>query len=191
MGAIASQIISLTIVCSTVYSGAYQRKHQSPASLAFVRWIHRGPVNSPHKWPVTRKMFPFDYVIMRISDRVYEFLRLNIIWTNAVLLLMDHFGHSLWNWSQKKRIVKKMDLKISSAKGNHFVSAIRLNRTPLLATSPDVAGEFPTQKPVTRSFDVFFELCLNKRLSKHSWGWWFETPPRPLSRHCNRSVHPS
>ena len=41
-----------------------QRKHQRSASLAFVRGIHRGPVNSPHKWPVTRKMFPFDDVIM-------------------------------------------------------------------------------------------------------------------------------
>ena len=55
MGTIASQITSLTIVYSIVYSDADQRKHQSSASLAFVRWIHRGPVNSPHKWPVTRK----------------------------------------------------------------------------------------------------------------------------------------
>ena len=47
-----------------VYSDADQRKHQSSASLAFVRGNHRGPVNSPHKWPVKRKMFPFDDVIM-------------------------------------------------------------------------------------------------------------------------------
>ena len=64
MGTIASQITSLTIVYSTVYSDADQRKHQSSASLAFAWGIHRGPVNSPHKWPVTRKMFPFDDVIM-------------------------------------------------------------------------------------------------------------------------------
>ena len=64
MGAIASQITSLTIVYSTVYSDADQRKHQSSASLAFVWGINREPVNSPHKWPVTRKMFPFDDVIM-------------------------------------------------------------------------------------------------------------------------------
>ena len=69
MGAIASQITSLTIVYSTVYSGAEQRKHQSSASLAFVRGLHRGPVNSPHKWPVTRKMFPFDDVIMISTHR--------------------------------------------------------------------------------------------------------------------------
>ena len=66
MGATASQITSLTIVYSTVYSGGDQRKHQSSASLAFVRGINRWPVNSPHKWPVTRKMFPFDDVIMKM-----------------------------------------------------------------------------------------------------------------------------
>ena len=59
MGTIASQITSLTIVFSTVCSDAYQRKHQSSAS--------RGPVNSPHKWPLTRKMLPFDDVIMVYS----------------------------------------------------------------------------------------------------------------------------
>ena len=59
-----SQLTSITIVYSTVYSDADQRKHQSSASLAFVRGIHRGPVISPHKWPVTRKMFPFNDVIM-------------------------------------------------------------------------------------------------------------------------------
>ena len=64
LGAIESPITSLTIVYSTVYSDADQRKHQSSASLAFVRGIHRWPVNSTHKGPVTRKMFPFDDVIM-------------------------------------------------------------------------------------------------------------------------------
>ena len=63
MGAIAPQITSLTIVYSTIYLDADQ-KHQISASLAFVRGIYRGSVNSPHKWPVTRKMFPFDDVII-------------------------------------------------------------------------------------------------------------------------------
>ena len=48
-----------------------------------------------------------------------------------------------------------------------------------------LCGEFPAQRPVTRNFDVFFDLRLNKRLSKQSWGWWFETLSRPLLRHCN------
>ena len=64
MGAIASQITSLPVVYSIVYSDADQRKHQSSASLVFVRGIHRGPVNFPHKRPVTLKVFPFDDVFM-------------------------------------------------------------------------------------------------------------------------------
>ena len=70
MGSVASQITSLVIVYSTVYSDADQSKHQSSASLAFVRGIHRGPVNSPHKWLVTRKKFLFDDVIMEKSSRI-------------------------------------------------------------------------------------------------------------------------
>ena len=50
--------------------------------------------------------------------------------------------------------------------------------------NPPVTGELPAQRPVTRSFDVFFDLRLNKRLTKQSWVWWFETPSRPLWRHC-------
>ena len=68
MGGVASQITSLTIVYSSVYSDADQRKHQSSASLAFVREIHWGLVNSQHKWPVMQKMFPFDDVIMNKAN---------------------------------------------------------------------------------------------------------------------------
>ena len=64
MGPMASQITSPAIAYSAVYAGADKRTHESSASLALVRGIHRGPMNSPHKWPVTRKMFPFDDVIM-------------------------------------------------------------------------------------------------------------------------------
>ena len=69
MGVVAAQITSLTFVYWTAHSGADQRKHQSSASLAFVRGIHLWPVNSPHNWLVTRKMFPFDGVIMVNSFR--------------------------------------------------------------------------------------------------------------------------
>ena len=55
----------------------------------------------------------------------------------------------------------------------------------ICAGNSPVPGEFPAQRPVTRSFDVFFDLRLNKRLSKQSRGWWFETLSRPLWRHCN------
>ena len=77
-----TQITSPTIVYSTVYSDTDQRKHQSSTSLAFVRGIHRGSVNSPHKWPVTRKMSPFDDVIMGILIPLFPWSvnRLSICW---------------------------------------------------------------------------------------------------------------
>ena len=55
----------------------------------------------------------------------------------------------------------------------------------ICAGNAQVPGEFPTQRPVTWIFDVFFDLRLNKRLGKQWWGWWFETLSRPLWRHCN------
>ena len=76
MGAMAFQITSLVIVYSAVYSGADQRKHQSSASLAFVWGILTG--ESPHKMPVTRKMFPFDDVIM-LSSKVFCAIRMRAV----------------------------------------------------------------------------------------------------------------
>ena len=72
MSAMASQITSLTIVNSSVYSGADQWKLQSSALLAFVWGIHRWLVNSPHKGPVTRKMFTFDDIIMKLSCHLLQ-----------------------------------------------------------------------------------------------------------------------
>ena len=98
MGAKASQITSLTIVYSTFYSGADQSKHQSSASLAFVWGIHRGPVNSPHKWPVTRKMFLFDDVIMLGPTGRYLYrpkMFLGQLW----LLMSRLYCDVYFNWS--------------------------------------------------------------------------------------------
>ena len=89
MCTIASQITSLGVVYSSVYSDADQRKHQSPASLAFVRGIHRGPVNSPHKWPVTRKMFPFDDVIMKTPGRGKAFGVTGLCEKNPLVTAVD------------------------------------------------------------------------------------------------------
>ena len=78
-----------------------------------------------------------------------------------------------------KRIYKKM---MTSSNGNIF----RVTG-PLCGNSP-VTGEFPSRRPMTRSFDVFSDPRLNKRLSKQSWGWWFETPSLSLWRCCNEVV---
>ena len=77
------------------------------------------------------------------------------------------------------RVVRKQYLLVTSSNGN--ISPL----LALCAGNSSVTGEFPLQRPVTRSFDVFLDLCLNKRLSKQSRGWWYETPLGTLWRHCN------
>ena len=76
---------------------------------------------------------------------------------------------AIWGW----------DLMMTSS--NESISALLAS----CAGNSLVIGEFPIQRPVTRGFDVYFDLLLNKRLSKQSWGWWFETPSCPLWHHCN------
>ena len=68
-----------------------------------------------------------------------------------------------------------------------FIMMTSSNERIFRVTGPFVwvTGEFPAQRPVTRSFDVFFDLRLNKRFSKQSWGSWFETPSCSVWRHCN------
>ena len=102
MGAMASQITSLTIVYSTVYSDADQRKHQSSASLAFVRGIYRGPLKSPHKWPVTGKIFPFHDVIMQQSQITGPF-----VWNCNSFAL---FGPCTWPMDRLRSIWSKWTL---------------------------------------------------------------------------------
>ena len=159
----ANQTTSLTIVYPAVYSGAYQIKHQSSASLAFVRGIHRSSVNSSHKWPATRKMFPFDDVILHGCLHVIMHIvakcdiRSNTIW----IVFKDR---SLW-WRHQMETFSTL--------------------LPICAGNSPIHGEFLAQRPVTRSFDVYFDMHPNKRLSKQSWGWWFETPSCALWRHCN------
>ena len=130
-----------------------------------------------------------------------------IIWISAGILLIGHLGTNSCEIVIEIYIFsfKKMHLKTSST--NFWPFCLGLNVftlsekhrsswwrhqmetfSALLAISArnsPVTGEFPAQRPVTRSFDVFLDLRLNKRLSKQSWGWWFETLSRPLWRHRN------
>ena len=85
-----------------------------------------------------------------------------------------------------------------SSRDNHFNMMTSPNGNifrvtgPLCWNSPltgaPVTGEMPSQRPVRRSFDVFFDLCLNKQVSEQSRRWWFETPSRPLWSHCNEMI---
>ena len=102
MSAMASQITSLTIVHSTVYSGTDERKHQSSMSLAFVRGIHRWLVNSPRKGPVMWNMFPFDEVMMVLTLNVrgssYLGLTRSISWLLMPWLLTSPGRQQPWYW---------------------------------------------------------------------------------------------
>ena len=92
MGVMASQITSLTIVYSTIYSGGGQRKHQSSASLAFVRGIPWWPGNSQHKWPVTRKISQSDDVIMQKTP--FIIVRIALM---PLQNLSAWFSRQIWN----------------------------------------------------------------------------------------------
>ena len=171
--------------------GCRSKKHQSSASLAFVRGIHRGPVNFPHKWPVTRKMFPFDDVIMYLEGWLTQV----DTWTYGKCVGDTH-QRSVWflmqrcKWSTRiKSISLRMSITFTGCKltiswWRHQMETFSALLAICAGNSP-VSGEFPAQRPVTRSFDVFFDLRPNKRLSKPSRGWWFETLSNPLWRHRN------
>ena len=165
MGTMASQITSLTIVYSTVYSGADQRKHQSSASLAFVRGIHRSPVNSPRKWPVTRKMFPFDDVITKTWSEQWPKPSKSDIGNRS-----SYFDYVL---------EVSLRLMLNEAWWHHqmetFFALLTVCVGNLLVT-----GEFPSQRPVTRSFDIVFDLHLKN-------GWVNNRDASDLRRH--RAYH--
>ena len=102
MTTMASQITSLTIVYSIIYSCADQRKHQTSASLAFVRGIHRWPVNFPHKGPVTRKMFPFDDVIMFVDSCSW--------WRHGMEIISPITGLCVGNHIGKGKVMQSFDV---------------------------------------------------------------------------------
>ena len=88
-----------------------------------------------------------------------------------------------YNWAQWRTRFISIDLMWPVSSWRYAVYHIHMIFDGL--RHDDVIKEFPSQKPVTRSFDVFFDLCLNKRWRKQSWGRWFETPSHSLWRHCN------
>ena len=108
--AMVSQITDISIICSIVGSGADQRKHKSSAPLAFVRRIHRWPVNSPHKRPVTRKIFPYDDVIMKYTI-IWLLLEMNLSsdTKNARnglgwVMLQTAWSHDATEWNKEPAI---------------------------------------------------------------------------------------
>ena len=150
MGAMASQITSLMIVRSTVYSD--QRKYQSSTSLAYVRGIHRWPVNSPHKFPVTRKMFPFD------DDRC-------ACCNLATTFIFTRLGQ----WAHKSFVIW---IPICGVWGTYQKTIDNIMTSPFSALLAICAGNSPVTKGQWRRTLIFyFDLRLKKRLSKQWRGW--------------------
>ena len=126
MGVMVSQITRLAIFYSTVCSEADQRKiNQSSGSLAFVRGIYRWPVNSPHKWPVTQKIFPFDDVIMSWWARPITF-GLGF----CLLSASGHVFHTAWETMNKSCIPSNHPSQIVSLQRRHYERDVVWNHQP-------------------------------------------------------------
>ena len=137
------------------------------ALLAIVRGIHR----SLHKgqW---RRALMFTLICGRINDLVInreagDLRRVRVHYNVIVMIHWSLRGKQV-NW-----VITDWHLMMTSSNGTIF-----------RVTGP-LCGEFPAKRPVARSFGVFFDLCVNKRLSKQSWCWWFETLSRSFWRHHN------
>ena len=165
MGAIASLITSLTIVYSTGYSDADQRKHKSSASLAFVWRIHRGPVNSPHKWPVTRKCFHLMTLLSQLSKTIGIVVRSDLFFDVQLVTRLRHSSqwrhnghHSVWNHQPDHCLL-------------HHLFRCRSKKSPklrvigLCAGNSPVIGEFPVQMASNADFFPFDDVIMgNDRL---------------------------
>ena len=171
----------------------------------FVRGIHRSPVISQHKgqW---RRALMFSLICVWINGWVNNreagdlrryrghrdvIVMLNQLWVygmdkwelgGVIYHPCSHFNGGLVKLSFKfglRLIITTHINMMTSSNGNIF------RVTGPLCGEFTGPGEFPTQRPVARSFDVFFDLRRNKRLNKQPWGWWFETQSWSLWRHCN------
>ena len=178
-----------------------------------MRGIHRSQVNSPHKgqW---RGALMFSLIWARINiwvnngeagDLRRQCAHYDVIviyWMNTTEILMisiisTDYSRALWPlWimlSGHRKMIRNCNSQreleerhsyLCSQWWRHQMEAFSALLALCVGNSP-VTGEFPTQRPVTRSFDVFLICALNKRLSKQSWSWWSETPSRSLWCHCN------
>ena len=163
-----------------------------------VRGIHWSPVNSPHKGQWCGALMVSlicAWITSWVNNREVDDLRRHRGHYDVTLMdcLFENYNELtliygcvdiLWHLPLELHIyVSDM---MTSSNGNIFRVTGHLCGE---FTNSPVPGEFPTQRPVTRSFDVFFDLRLNKRLSKQSWGWWLKTLSHPLWRHRNELGH--
>ena len=196
-------------------TGPLWKESTSHQWILHVRRIHRSPVDSPHKqwsrqwsetpwcslWRHNNKrtsqtqwspslVFIYDTAISSVQDRMALKFKVTVFQSipRSSVIFDENYSSSICNKLYHiygpdcvvKSSIKRMSpLMMTSSNGNIF------RVTGLLWGEPPVTDGFPSKRQVTRSFDVFFGLRLNKRLSKHSRRQWFDTPPYSLWRHCN------
>ena len=160
----AFQITSVSIVCSTVYSGA----DQISVPLVFVRGLYRWPVDYIHKELVVRK-FPFDDVIM--EGRFILKTQYHCWWWPGDGRSEDINTHGITWWRHQIEIIS-------------VVLALFLRGIYRSQVNSPHKGQW------RRALMFSLIRALNKRFSKQVWGWWFETPSRSLWRHCHGSRSP-
>ena len=171
MSVMASQITSLTIVYSTVYSRCRSKK----TSKLRVTGLFAG--NSPvtGEFPAQRASNAENLMTSSCRSRC---------WLPTHCHLNNRTSSIRWKWYHILHVCRLL-CRGRLGPGAHFTTWWRHQMETfsallaICAWNSPVIGEFPAQRPVTRSFDVFFDLHLNKQLSKHSWCWWFETRSRP------------
>ena len=201
-----SALLALCVGKSPVTDNSIPRTKASDAELLCFLWYVyariNGWVNNREAGDLRRHRVHFDVIVMNYrigTSATWETWRRkrchwNRLWlthwlplTTSICDFMycnDHLHridscdkyqapHSTTHWTQKQQIWWRHQMEMFSA------------LLALCEGNPSVTGGFPSQRPVTRSFGVFFHLRLNKRLSKQQRRWWFETPLRSVWRHCN------
>ena len=162
----AFQITSVSIVYLTVCSGPDQRKHQSSASLAFVRGIHRWSVNFPHKGPVTRKMFPFDDVIMRSTYKIQK-------WEGLITMCITQlpvFHEILRTVSSVKTDLEERPL---SQKTLHLISIFDFYQSKILHRSPQQNHGMTSHCKCQPDFSsIQRNLMVNRNADSANNGFW-------------------
>ena len=182
MSTLASQITYMTIVWSTACSGIDQRKHQSSASLAFVKGIHQWLVDSPHKGPVTWEMCPFDVIMSKMNDKYMHqwtwpslvqimaclFDAKASIWTNHELFSIGPFGLNFIEIRIKVQwfLYQKMRLKCHLHNGHHLVSASNVLHSrlsveiiydlQLICHNPNWQGHWNDQRKMMTAYNMMF-----------------------------------
>ena len=175
----ASQITGISIAYSTVCSNTDQRN-----------------IKAPRLWPLWEE-FTSDRWILR-TQRASDAANVSLWWRHHYIPNNKH-RVGLW-WVTSPILVDSCDIFIDMPRKNFNGTGVNVELPQswwrhqmetysvllaICAGNSSVTGEFPAQRPMKRSFDVFFDLRLNKQLSKQSRGWWFETPSRSLWHHCN------